>query len=142
MRRVRRARPAGLIAVVSLVCVSVWAAPAADAGGSSGAIKVTVIKKNGKRKTSAKNYQICATPKPHEGATGTLDCKTVVKGRATVRNLAPGGWYLQTVGGTGIGPCYNKRNDGKVHQDCTKVKVKAGKTTKIRWRVPKTAQTP
>jgi hypothetical protein len=130
-------RPAGLVVAAAVACISVCAAPAALGAGSKGTIKVTVIKKNGKTDTKAEGYQVCATPKPYEGATGTTLCGNVHKGKTSVKNLAPGKWYLQIVGGTGLGPCFNKKNDGKTPKTCSKVPVKAGATTRVKWRVPK-----
>lgn len=138
-----RTRTAGLAALVAVTGVA--GAAVSDAGGkagASGSIAVTVVTKKGKTDKKAGGYEICATPKAWEGATGTKDCATVKKGKATIKSLAAHGWYLQTVGGTGLGPCYSKHGNGKTPASCTKVPVKAGKTTKLNWRVPKPPGTP
>ena len=120
-------------AVAATMCVS----PLAHASAGRGKIRVTVTKANGKRDRAAEGYQICRAKK--RNASGEKDqrgCVPVRRGRAVLKKVPPRRWFLFVVGPLGQGPCYSKKGDGFTPKSCSRVRVRAGHTTRVRWHVP------
>jgi hypothetical protein len=134
-----------------IVCLALLAgaasaatAPTSIAAGSSGRIAVTIVDSHGHASPDNDGIAvICPVdpkhPRVHRGSryhTSLGKCVAPKRGHATLKHIRAGRVSLYTFGPMGEGPCYSSRGPGYGNAQCARLRVRAGRTVRVKWRVP------